>query len=155
MAELKEGTKETAKQAASRSAKGEDVRDLFETAHLEFLRALEGAPEGANQRFEETYRNYCQEVQDLYTSEEGQKRLVAEGPGAGLASYRNFLQAVQDVYQDNYKQIREAHLNYLRAVQKAWSRLDVESADPILLAGISQSLLMVAMLAGPSTVGNG
>ena len=154
MTEQKEGSKGAANKAAQPSAKEGDVKSLFENAHSDFLRALQGAPEEANQRFEEASRNYCQEVQELYTTQEGQKRLAEEGPSVGVNFYLEFLRAVQDVSRDNNKQIREAYRNYLRAVQKAWSSLDVDSADPALLAGIGQSLMMATAFAGPSTAMN-
>jgi hypothetical protein len=154
MAEGKEGTKGGAAPAARRSAKSEDVQNAFEEAHLEFVRAIQRGPEGANQRFEEAQRNYTQAIQDLYSSEEGQKQLASGGVGVGMTAYMDFLREVQEAYVENHKQLQEAYRNYLRAIQKAWTRIDVESADPALIAGIGQSLIMVASMGG-SSVGNG
>ena len=154
MTEAKEGAKGGAAQAARRSAKSEDIQNAFEEAHLEFMRAIQRGPEGANQRFEEAQRNYAQAIQDLYSSEEGQKQLTSGGVGVGMSAYMDFLREVQDAYVENHKQLQDAYRNYLRAIQKAWSKLDVESADSTLIAGIGQSLMMVASIGG-GVVGNG
>ena len=127
-----------------------------------------GASWSNARQFDDAYREYTQNVYALIASTSLQQPLVAAYVEYGRVlqsaindedvqrpaaeAYGKYLQVLQQALtQPSIQQgTAEAFRQYLAATRQAWSDLEVDTLDPLLLGGIAQSMMFAAAVAAGS-----
>jgi hypothetical protein len=123
------------------------------------------ASRGDTREFDEAYNEYTQNVYSLMASTSLQQPLVAaygeycrvlqsaindeDVQRQAADAYGKYLQVLQQALtQPSIQQgTAEAFRRYLAATRQAWSTVDVDTLDPLLLVGIAQSMMFAAVVA--------
>lgn len=118
-----QGAKTEAPKAGGKGlSTGADLQRLYLNAYQDYVRSCQSAWLETQRRYQEALFKYYQDVQSRVAPEDAFQRFSAQ---------RDSLQSFQDAVnpQDLQKPYEEAYRNYLRAIQDAWSQLDVDSLE--------------------------
>jgi hypothetical protein len=129
-------------ESASVPSVSSDSWKPFEEAHQDYLRALQQVwtPQDAQRHVEEANIAYIRQVLEAQATGDIIRRFEVD------LGYMRALQLPDQVRQ----QFDEVYRTYLRAVQEAWARLDVNALDANTLAAIGQLLLAASCAASPT-----
>jgi hypothetical protein len=125
------------------------VSDAFVHAFDDYVGALGtlGPPVEVQELANTTYRAYLEALESTKVDPEQEQR-VTEAYQAYADALRQTLDSdgLRAAFEDAYRQ-------YVRAIQKAWSDVDVDLLDATTVASIGQSMISVAsmMAAGDVT----